>query len=100
MAKKSKIAKNKKIEKIRTKYFKLAAEYRAARKDKSLSYEERAAVTEKMLKLPHKALGNQHRNRCEITGRPRGVYRKYRLCRQEIRKHAALGYIPGLRKSS
>lgn len=50
--------------------------------------------------LPRNASPKRKRNRCQLTGRPRGNYRDFKLCRNMIRKYAMMGYIPGIRKSS
>lgn len=54
----------------------------------------------KLDKMPRNSSQIRLRNRCRITGRPRGVYRKFRLCRNMLRKYAMMGLVPGLRKSS
>ena len=54
----------------------------------------------KLDKLPRNSSPIRKRNRCALTGRPRGVYNKFKLCRIKIREYCNLGQIPGLRKSS
>jgi small subunit ribosomal protein S14 len=62
--------------------------------------EERFAVMEKMAKLPRNSSAVRQHNRCELTGRPRAVYRKFKLCRIKLRELASAGQIPGMVKSS
>lgn len=50
--------------------------------------------------MPRNASPKRQRNRCELTGRPRGVYRKFKLCRNMLRKFTMMGLVPGLRKAS
>lgn len=68
--------------------------------DMSLSEEERFEARLQLQKLPRNASPTRLRNRCRITGRPRGVYRKFGLSRAKIRELAMRGEIPGLMKSS
>ena len=72
----------------------------AAINDQSLSEEDRAAARAKLQALPRNASPTRLRNRCELTGRPRGVYRKFGLGRNKLREIAMRGEIPGLTKSS
>lgn len=65
-----------------------------------LSDEERMAARIKMQQLPRNASPSRLRNRCELTGRPRGVYRKFGLGRNKLRDIAMRGEIPGLTKAS
>jgi small subunit ribosomal protein S14 len=62
----------------------------------SLSAEEREAAAVKLQKLPRDASPVRMRNRCELTGRPHGYYRKFGLSRNKLREHAMKGDIPGL----
>ena len=62
--------------------------------------EERMILQMKLGELPLNSCPNRVRNRCELTGRPRGVYSKFRLARNMIRHYAMLGQIPGIVKSS
>ena len=64
------------------------------------SAEEKAAAVVAMQKLPRNSSPSRMRNRCRITGRPKGYYRKFGLGRNKLREYAMLGYIPGLMKSS
>jgi small subunit ribosomal protein S14 len=72
----------------------------AAINDQSLSDEDRAAARAKLQALPRNASPTRLRNRCELTGRPRGVYRKFGLGRNKLRDIAMRGEIPGLTKAS
>jgi small subunit ribosomal protein S14 len=72
----------------------------AAINDQSSSEEDRAAARAKLQALPRNASPTRLRNRCELTGRPRGVYRKFGLGRNKLREIAMRGEIPGLTKAS
>jgi small subunit ribosomal protein S14 len=101
MAKLSKIAKNEKIKRLVLAKLPSVMEYRKKLKDKKISAEEREKIYHEFMKrIPRKARGNQYRNRCQVTGRPRGNYRKFDMCRIKIREFAALGLIPGIKKAS
>jgi small subunit ribosomal protein S14 len=65
-----------------------------------LSDEEREAAREKLQKLPRNASPTRLRNRCALTGRPRGVYRKFGLARNKLRDLALRGEVPGVIKAS
>ena len=62
--------------------------------------DEKAEAVVAMQKLPRNSSPSRMRNRCRITGRPKGYYRKFGLGRNKLREYAMLGYIPGLMKSS
>ena len=82
---------------------KLAArrnELRAKAKDIRLSEEERTAASLKLQKMPRDSSPSRVRNRCRITGRTRGYYRKFGLSRSKLRKAAMRGDVPGLVKAS
>ena len=64
------------------------------------SYEEKLAAAEKLQKLPRDSSPSRQRNRCELSGRSRGVYRKFGLGRNMLRKATMNGDVPGLRKAS
>ena len=100
MAKKSAIEKNKKRQKLVAKYAARRARLRAIARDESLPAEERFAARLKLAKLPRNSAPSRVRTRCELTGRPRAVYRKFRLSRIALRELAAHGQIPGMVKSS
>lgn len=65
-----------------------------------LPIEERFAATQKLAEMPRNSSRVRMRNRCELTGRPRGFYRKFRLCRNKLRELGSFGQIPGLVKAS
>jgi small subunit ribosomal protein S14 len=71
-----------------------------AREKKRAQLVEKYAAQIKLQKLPRDASPVRQRNRCQITGRPHGVYRKFRLCRNKLREAAMRGDIPGLTKAS
>jgi len=101
MAKLSKIAKNLKIKNLLKNKLPIVMEYRKKLKSKKITAEEREKIYQEfMRRIPRKARGNQYRNRCQVTGRPRGNYRRFDMCRIKIREFAALGLIPGLKKAS
>lgn len=68
--------------------------------DASRSDEERAEARLKLQKLPRDASPSRQRNRCTLTGRPRGVFRKFGLCRNKLRDAAFRGEVPGMTKAS
>jgi len=68
--------------------------------DASRSDEERAEARLKLQKLPRDASPSRMRNRCTLTGRPRGVFRKFGLCRNKLRDAAFRGEVPGMTKAS
>ncbi len=68
--------------------------------NKDTSPEERMQAVMKLAKMPRNSSRVRHRNRCVLTGRPRGVYRKFGLCRIKIRDLAGIGQIPGVVKAS
>lgn len=100
MARLSAVVKNKKREKLANKYGPKAAALRAKAIDPKLSDEERDAARLKLQDLPRNGNPNRVRNRCELTGRPRGVYRDFKLCRNKFRELANNGLIPGVTKAS
>ena len=69
-------------------------------KKQDLSFEDTMALRKKLQKLPLNSSPTRRRNRCSLTGRPRGVYRKFALGRSKLRKAAMRGDIPGLTKAS
>ena len=73
---------------------------KTAARDKNASMEERFEAQLKLAKLPRNSAKNRIRNRCGLTGRPRGVYRKFQLSRISLRDLASQGQIPGVIKSS
>jgi len=100
MAKTSSIEKNKRRRKMVAKYANKRAELKKVAKDESLTLEERFQARLKLAELPRNSAAVRVRNRCEITGRPRAVYRKLKMSRIALRDFGATGMIPGLVKSS
>jgi len=100
MAKLSSINRNEKRKRMVKKFASQYAKYKAMAKDESLDESERMIARLKMAEIPRNANPTRIRNRCETTGRPRGYYRKFRLCRIELRDLANKGLIPGVTKSS
>ena len=100
MAKLSSINKNEKRRLLVKKYAGKYAKLKAIANDQSLDETERLIARLKMAELPRNANPTRIRNRCEITGRPRAYYRKFRLCRIQLRELANKGLIPGVTKSS
>ncbi len=100
MAKKCMV--NRELKRTRTveKYAAKRAELKKAMADMSLSPEERMEAQEKFHALPRNASPCRIRNRCRITGRPHGYYRKFGLARNKLREAAMRGDIPGLVKAS
>tara|TARA_B110000881_G_C18048609_1_gene258477 strand:- start:42 stop:347 length:306 start_codon:yes stop_codon:yes gene_type:complete len=100
MAKTSAIQKNLKRIKLSEKFAKKRNGLRKIIKDKKLPLAERFAAQLKLNKLPKNSAKIRVVNRCEITGRPHGVYRKLRISRIALREMASSGKIPGMTKSS
>ncbi|WP_321339754.1 30S ribosomal protein S14 [Breoghania sp.] len=100
MAKKSAIEKNNRRAKLVKKFAGKRERLKAIAKDESLSLEERFAARLKLAELPRNSAKTRLRNRCEVTGRPRGVYRKLKMSRIALRELGSQGRIPGLVKSS
>ena len=100
MAKKSSIEKNKRRRKMTKSFAGRRSRLKAIAMDKTKPMEERFAATMKMAELPRNSAANRYRNRCEVTGRPRAVYRKHKLSRIALRDLGSKGLIPGLLKSS
>jgi len=100
MAKKSAIEKNNRRRKLAKQYAAKRAELKAIARNESLPLEERFQATLKLSELPRNSSAVRVRNRCEITGRPRAVYRKLKMSRIALRELGSLGMIPGLVKSS
>jgi small subunit ribosomal protein S14 len=100
------VAKTSSVEKNnrRARLIKKDAGKRAALKavimNKELSFEERLEATIKLSELPRNGSKVRHRNRCQLTGRARGTYRKFKLSRIMLRELGSFGRIPGLTKSS
>lgn len=100
MAKVALIERELKREKLAAKFAKKYAELKAVANDAKRSEEERAAACLGLQKLPRNANPTRQRNRCEITGRPRGTFRQFGLGRAKIRELAFAGDIPGITKAS
>ena len=100
MAKKSAVNRNEMVKALVAKYADKRAALKATANDESLPLEERFEARLKLAKLPRNSAANRIRNRCEVTGRPRGYYRKLRMSRISLRDLGSAGLIPGLVKSS
>ena len=100
MAKTSAIQRNLKRIKLANKFLKKRQKLKKIIKNKKLPLAERFAAQLKIAKLPRNSAKIRIRNRCEITGRPHGVYRKLRISRIALRDLASQGKIPGMTKSS
>ena len=100
MAKKSAIERNLKRIKLSNKFLKNRQELKKILKNRKLPLADRFEAQLKLSKLPRNSAKVRVRNRCEITGRPHGVYRKLRISRIALRQLASSGKIPGMTKSS
>tara|TARA_B100000965_G_C19205592_1_gene589319 strand:+ start:220 stop:525 length:306 start_codon:yes stop_codon:yes gene_type:complete len=100
MAKTSAIERNLKRVRLSKKYFKKRMELKKIINNKKLPLADRFNAQLKLNKLPKNSSKIRVRNRCEITGRPHGVYRKLRISRIALREMASSGKIPGITKSS
>jgi len=100
MAKLALINREEKRRKIVEKFAAKRAALIAQVKDSKLSEEERMTARLKLQQLPRNASPSRVRNRCALTGRPRGVFRKFGLCRNKLRELAFRGEVPGVTKAS
>ena len=100
MAKLSSIQKNLFRKKLIKKYKTKREILKSKIKNKNISLEERIAMQNKLNDLPRNGSAIRHRNRCELTGRPRGNYRKFGLSRIKLRELSMTGDLPGVVKSS
>ncbi|MEE9357751.1 30S ribosomal protein S14 [Candidatus Vondammii sp. HM_W22] len=100
MAKKSMIAREAKRAKEVARYAAKRAELKAAIISQNSSDEQVDDAVIKLQKMPRDASSTRQRNRCRVSGRPHGVYRKFGLCRNKLREAAMRGDIPGLVKAS
>ncbi len=100
MAKNSAILNNNKRKRLAAKYADKRAALKAMTKDMNLSMEERFNAQLKLAELPRNSSKTRVRNRCEVSGRPRGYYRKVKMSRIALRDLASQGLIPGMTKSS
>ena len=100
MAKLALINREKKRAKLVAKFASKRAELEAVVADAKLTDEERMAARLRLQQLPRNANPTRQRNRCSLTGRPRGVFRKFGLCRNKLREIAFRGEVPGMTKAS
>ena len=100
MAKLSSINKNNKRIKLSNKFYKKRLNLKKIIMDKKLPLEERFKAQQKLSKMPRNSAKIRVRNRCQITGRPHGVYRKLKISRIALRQLGLEGKIPGMVKSS
>ena len=100
MAKKSIIARERKRLRTVQRFAKKRAEIKKIISDATLSDEDRREAMLRLQQLPRNASPSRLRNRCSITGRPKGFYRKFGLARNKLREETMQGNIPGLRKAS
>lgn len=100
MAKTSSIEKNNKRAKLAKQFAGKRAALKALTKDQSIPMDQRFAAQLKLAELPRNSAKVRVRNRCEVSGRPRGYYRKLKMSRIALRQLGNLGQIPGLVKSS
>src|SRR5678815_422502 len=100
MAKTSSIEKNKRRARLAKQYAGRRARLKKIAMDKTVTMEERFAATLKLAELPRNSAKIRVRNRCEITGRPRAYYRKFKMSRIAMRELGSKGLVPGLVKSS
>lgn len=100
MAKKSMIARNHKRAKMAENQKVRRAELRAKLKDPNMGFEEKQDVMFKLQSLPRNGAKVRVLNRCQISGRPKAVYRKFKVSRMVLRELAHKGMVPGMRKAS
>jgi small subunit ribosomal protein S14 len=100
MAKLSMLERDKRRKQLAAKHAAKRAELRAKVKNTKLSEEERYAAMVALQKLPRDSARTRQRNRCGLTGRPRGVYRKFGLARNKLRELMMKGEVPGVLKAS
>ena len=100
MAKKSSVNKNARRAQMAKQMAGKRARLKAIAGDRSAPEEERFAAQLKLAELPRNSSLTRVRNRCELSGRPRGVYRRFKLSRIALRELASAGQIPGMVKSS
>ena len=100
MAKLSSVNKNNRRIKLSDKFFKKREKLKKIIMNKKLTLEERFKAQQKLSKLPRNSAKVRVMNRCQITGRPHGVYRKLKISRIALRDMASSGKIPGITKSS
>ena len=100
MAKMSSVNKNNKRIKLSNKFYKKRKDLKKIIMNKNLTLEERFKAQQKLSNLPRNSAKSRVRNRCQITGRPHGVYRKLKISRIALRQLGLQGKIPGMIKSS
>ena len=100
MAKKSMINRERRREKLTARYAKKRAALKAVIADPEVGFDEKQQAMFDLTKLPRDSSPVRQRNRCAISGRPRGFYRKFGLGRNKLREAAMRGDVPGLRKAS
>lgn len=100
MAKKSSIEKNNRRKRMAKQMLPRRSRLKAVATDKTKPMEERFAATLKLAEMPRNSSRTRIQNRCEVTGRPRAVYRKFKMSRIALRELGSRGLIPGLVKSS
>ncbi|BBK30222.1 SSU ribosomal protein S14P [Stella humosa] len=100
MAKTSAVEKNKRRQKLTKRFADKRARLKAIAKDQDTPPEERFQARLQLAEMPRNSSATRIRNRCALTGRPRSVYRKFKLSRIALRELASSGQIPGVVKSS
>ena len=100
MAKKSAIEKNERRAKLAAQYAERRAALKAIARDQNKPIEERMEAQLKLSELPRNSAPSRYRNRCGVSGRPRGFYRKLKMSRIALRELANQGLVPGMVKSS
>lgn len=100
MAKTSSVEKNNYRRKLVAQHAEKRARLKELSKDQSKSLTERMQASIKLAEMPRNSSKTRIRNRCEVTGRARGYYRKIRMCRNQLRELASQGLIPGMTKAS
>jgi small subunit ribosomal protein S14 len=100
MAKKSAIENNKRKQRLVAQYSARRNRLKAVANDETKPMEERFEARLKLAELPRNSAADRVRNRCEVSGRPRAVYRKLKMSRIALRELGSKGLIPGLTKSS
>ena len=100
MAKTSSVERNKKRERMAKEFLSRRAKLKKVIMDQTVSPEDRFQAVLKLAELPRNSATSRIRNRCEVTGRSRATYRKFKLARVMLRDLASQGQIPGMVKSS
>ena len=100
MAKRNMIEREKKRAALVAKYAKKRLALKAIIVDAGTSYDDKQAAVVSLMKLPRDSSAARKRNRCQLTGRTRGVYSKFGLVRHKLREAAMKGEVPGLKKAS